>query len=400
MDMRLPAKIAMPMPVRDALTETTKFEAPTTMGLLQQHQFQQQQEWQPQSPQSQPPQQQLHKLPMKIDLQREAADARIRPAQLLLPAGALGGNVVDGYNGKNNAPAQAILATPVSIGSETHGTGNCRPCAWFWKPGSCQNDRECHHCHLCPQGELKARKKSKLNMMRLGLATPQSGDHSQEDDVSVTGSFGLPKPDGCDEAISGFGLAHIESHALSSGSELDESAAESTALGSRQESQNSESIASSSEHEVLQDAASGDLPELQGSLAFGARRPIRSKELSTPPPAEIAAALDGPRTPSSSDCGGLTIFPPGLEPPCGTPSHGSSLHGAGRCRPCAWHWKPGGCTNATSCSYCHLCPEGELKTRKKSKLVSLRTAGATPTTSSSPEQEQEAKYALSLAACV
>merc|ERR1719433_2254094 len=57
------------------------------------------------------------------------------------------------------------------------------------------------------------------------------------------------------------------------------------------------------------------------------------------------------------------------------PSRGSDLHAAGKCRPCAWFWKEQGCQNAQACGYCHLCPEGELRSRKKSKVAAMR-AGA------------------------
>jgi len=46
-----------------------------------------------------------------------------------------------------------------SVGSAGHSAGQCRPCAWFWKPQSCQWGSECKHCHLCPMGELRRRKK-------------------------------------------------------------------------------------------------------------------------------------------------------------------------------------------------------------------------------------------------
>ena len=39
-----------------------------------------------------------------------------------------------------------------SAGSARHFAGECQPCAWFYKPGGCQNDAECLHCHLCPEG--------------------------------------------------------------------------------------------------------------------------------------------------------------------------------------------------------------------------------------------------------
>lgn len=62
-----------------------------------------------------------------------------------------------------------------SRGSALHVSGACRPCAWFWKPTKCQNGQECWHCHLCPEGELKSRKKSKLVMMRSSVHSEAGG---------------------------------------------------------------------------------------------------------------------------------------------------------------------------------------------------------------------------------
>jgi len=56
-------------------------------------------------------------------------------------------------------------------------------------------------------------------------------------------------------------------------------------------------------------------------------------------------------------------------------SLGSDLHEAGECRPCAWFWRPQGCNNGQDCRHCHLCDQGEVKVRRKSKLVSLRKQG-------------------------
>mmetsp|Transcript_53422 Transcript_53422/g.155768 ORF Transcript_53422/g.155768 Transcript_53422/m.155768 type:complete len:414 (-) Transcript_53422:76-1317(-) len=53
-----------------------------------------------------------------------------------------------------------------SMGSASHATGECKPCAWFWKPQGCSNGQNCGHCHLCPMGELKARKKLKRASLR------------------------------------------------------------------------------------------------------------------------------------------------------------------------------------------------------------------------------------------
>jgi len=54
----------------------------------------------------------------------------------------------------------------MSLGSDIHGTGECRPCAWFWRPQGCANGYECRHCHLCPVGEVKARRKTKIASLR------------------------------------------------------------------------------------------------------------------------------------------------------------------------------------------------------------------------------------------
>lgn len=70
-------------------------------------------------------------------------------------------------------PTQQTVIQPYNIrqpqpscGSDKHGTGECRPCAWFWKPQGCANGIDCRHCHMCPEGELKNRKKDKVYQMR------------------------------------------------------------------------------------------------------------------------------------------------------------------------------------------------------------------------------------------
>lgn len=64
-----------------------------------------------------------------------------------------------------------------------------------------------------------------------------------------------------------------------------------------------------------------------------------------------------------------------LEPDALMPNIGSALHwNDGRCDPCAWYWKPGGCRNGQSCTRCHLCPPGALKERRKAKLSAALAA--------------------------
>jgi len=59
-----------------------------------------------------------------------------------------------------------------STGSALHNFGKCRPCAWFWKSQGCLNGQACGHCHLCPEGELKVRKRVKETAMRIGALLP------------------------------------------------------------------------------------------------------------------------------------------------------------------------------------------------------------------------------------
>lgn len=102
--------------------------------------------------------------------------------------------------------------------------------------------------------------------------------------------------------------------------------------------------------------------------------------------------------PMSSPTRSSEMFLTGPKAPPNTPSQGSLPHAAGSCKPCAWFWKPSGCRHATNCAYCHVCSEGEIKARKKSKLTAMRLGLVTP--KATPTLEQERKYALNLAALI
>lgn len=69
------------------------------------------------------------------------------------------------------------------------------------------------------------------------------------------------------------------------------------------------------------------------------------------------------------------------------PSVGSVLHGSGLCKPCAWLWKPTGCANGVECRHCHLCPEGEIRRRRKVNQSTRRRKGIQQSESSSLRQE-------------
>mmetsp|Transcript_55278 Transcript_55278/g.124100 ORF Transcript_55278/g.124100 Transcript_55278/m.124100 type:complete len:441 (-) Transcript_55278:150-1472(-) len=83
-------------------------------------------------------------------------------------------------------PPMNVVITPIdrrrpegSIGAGLHDSGTCQPCAWFWKPQGCGNGQVCRHCHLCPEGELKNRKKAKIATLRAGAAASNNARGNQ-----------------------------------------------------------------------------------------------------------------------------------------------------------------------------------------------------------------------------
>lgn len=274
-------------------------------------------------------------------------------------------SVARSRSGSNLLSPPGLLAPPgtPSHGSSLHGTGNCRPCAWFWKANGCKNAQDCGHCHLCPEGEIKDRKKNKLTIMRLGLATPTSFGDALETMGPLNFGFNL--------------MPLVEAVQPCSPWLYQDAALSGFAPHSEQESTN----ASGSE---------------QGSLmSLGSR----IERITASPSTERESAVhDSPFGSDREEQEGTPGPPPGLKAPPNTPSHGSVLHGLGDCRPCAWFWKQSGCQNGRDCNYCHVCCDGELKARKKNKQVAMRLGLATPKQDGA--SEQDARFALSLASCV
>jgi hypothetical protein len=55
--------------------------------------------------------------------------------------------------------------------STAHNAGACRPSAWGWRQSGRWNGVACHFSHSCEEGELKRRRKMKVQAMR--SATPR-----------------------------------------------------------------------------------------------------------------------------------------------------------------------------------------------------------------------------------
>jgi len=189
----------------------------------------------------------------------------------------------------------------VSFGSAAHGTGECKPCAWFWKPQGCENGQDCRHCHLCPLGEIRERKRKSRARRAAGVPLPPKG-------LPLTAPPPPLEPETWGELTD-----------MLPGMQPSESWCE---------------------------AASAPLGMPTGDGWC--------EVVSTPP--------------------GVAALAPPILPPVADelPSAGSAWHSAGLCRPCAWFWKPRGCGNGADCQHCHICPDGEIKARKKVKMACIR----------------------------
>lgn len=248
---------------------------------------------------------------------------------------------------EDSASEQACVEDPdpslPSRGSALHSSGCCEPCAWFWKPQGCENGSLCCRCHLCPEGEVKKRKKEKLAAMRTATHDSQSGDAVRE----------IAAPEALVEAI----IANVASvHAANA---MKAEAA----------------LPPPPPPYMPPPPPPGLLPPPPPYVAMPPlAEPVAEEQQREPlMPQLLSGAV------ALTATAGLPA-PPGLAAPLGlsepVPSCGSAMHRIGQCQPCAWFWKPQGCSNGAECRRCHLCPAGEVKRRKQMKVAILRSACA------------------------
>jgi len=276
-----------------------------------------------------------------------------------------------------------------SHGSVLHSSGDCRPCVWHWKRGGCKNGLDCRHCHLCPEGEIKARRKTKVTCMRLGLATPKAVTCQGHGTTYMQTFFPSPFelltttdaeqesttcPSSEEELASGPSSQHdstLGSDKMHDGKvysmvlplsivQTKEEPDEGTGLMAKDEEQGTASCPVS----ILQRRNRRNRTE-PNKLRWGPSEYVMQAYSDSDDDKESAEddKMPAPFVPHT-----------GWRPSHGTSSVGSALHGTGECRPCAWFWKPGGCRNGSDCMHCHSCPEGEIRSRKKAKLTTMRLA--------------------------
>eukprot|EP00439_Symbiodinium_sp_Y106_P027710 s4090_g3.t1 len=284
--------------------------------------------------------------------------------------------------GKEDSEAEVPDRKPApSVGSALHGTGECKPCAWFWKPKGCQNGAECRHCHLKAKDKhAKEEEQADVNwnlpmsvplepLEPLKVDLPEAraldlpdmpGDLQEPQKVapsptSALGGDSVPTfkpPPGLDPSpVASIGLADLPAKLQAKAESCPEKEPSMLSPEASEEDSQSPIVAcdESQSSVCVQDGVtplrlSDYIPEHQmESYAFGL--------LEGDAPLMLGGVEQEAR-----------VFP----------SEGSRLHGTGLCRPCAWFWKPKGCENGEECRHCHLCPQDEIKNRRKAKHLMMQ----------------------------
>mmetsp|Transcript_66067 Transcript_66067/g.127614 ORF Transcript_66067/g.127614 Transcript_66067/m.127614 type:complete len:411 (+) Transcript_66067:57-1289(+) len=216
-----------------------------------------------------------------------------------------------------------------SAGSAGHNTGQCKPCAWMSRSGAgCRNGAACDYCHLCLPGELKRRKKEKMQKRMLQVHALSGGQNS-------LASGKLPQRSGL-----------VSNRVAGNPEDMEPRYVQLSTMTSSQYS------VGSAGHELGQCRPCAWQYKEKGGCKNGSY----CDYCHLCPPGELKRRK---REKSQK----LAAVP------------GSAGHEMGQCRPCAWQYKDkGGCKNGNHCNYCHLCPPGELKQRKREKWQKLAAA--------------------------
>lgn len=314
-----------------------------------------------------------------------------------------------------------------SLGSENHPIG-CSPCAWFWKAQGCQNAYDCRRCHLCPEGELKARKKSKVETLRATKPNVQLSDSSiptaAEPAMIATSAEGVrasQTPCSKDAVPAKVALANAivsTSKSLANTDEADlpskgaslhpdqcrpcawfykpQGCTNGKECGHCHACPDGE-LKNRRKAKVASLRLDGDSPSDNVEQDFGSNMgtpaghfqpyehsfgsPLASHhpmlDMSCESPSfQHAHSMPNMLPPMSPMSPSLYSM---LMPTVGSlPSIGSAMHGSGKCKPCAWFWKQRGCLNGQECGHCHICPDGEIKSRRLEKVSAMRLGALVP----------------------
>jgi len=122
-------------------------------------------------------------------------------------------------------------------------------------------------------------------------------------------------------------------------------------------------------NEFIQDIKSSSIFQEFVASDASTETPSRDEETAMQTPPSGLSDDDGEKDCYADHSATLKIS---LTDSLGLWSVGSAGHDFGNCKPCAFLWRDPqqpGCQNGRDCTFCHLCPAGEVKRRKKEKMT-------------------------------
>mmetsp|Transcript_58003 Transcript_58003/g.168254 ORF Transcript_58003/g.168254 Transcript_58003/m.168254 type:complete len:552 (+) Transcript_58003:77-1732(+) len=269
-----------------------------------------------------------------------------------------------------------------SLGSALHDVGACSPCAWFWKAEGCRSGTACVRCHLCPENATKLRRKAKRQSAAFavaeasrpgaagGIRPPHGRLPSQQVEKSVHEQVGQGPPGKTPSRLALSVLLDPQADRCPSKPPEDAELAPQVMTVAAFERGLTAGPGGGAALPTL------TVPEASRPLTHsGEQAPGCKATLSETGPTLLAA-----KQVTSSEKQGCRSTPAAfaMKDDGLLPSLGSVLHASGTCRPCAWFWKSVGCQNGSECQHCHLCPDGELKRRKKVRALQRTTVAPPP----------------------
>lgn len=221
-----------------------------------------------------------------------------------------------------------------SVGSKLHPAG-CDPCAWFYKPQGCCKGFDCSRCHLCPEGEVKARKKQ-VKAVKQGMAFKKNAT----DSIFQRGSWYTQQD------------FPVEQNALAAGREANREV-----------------------HPVKIDPHNLNFPTYSNNQPQAVSTRVMENAISP-----VVQHMDSFDQDTSSDLE-TQVFRSLEELALDHElqdiyAEKLASHNNGACKPCSYYgYKNNHCRNELDCEFCHFCAKGEAKKRKKAKIAELKKRG-------------------------
>jgi len=270
-------------------------------------------------------------------------------------------------------PGSSLL----SVGSEGHWEGTCKPCMHFHKPGGCHMESECTFCHHCEEGEFHRRRIAKKNSLiqqstrekrlcdrPLPERLTHAQTHPEEDVLEATHEFARNKHPNQQDSSWNPRFCEFRGSAARAMANLEEET-----LGA-------------SDQGIIWDPEPKAYPRPPATLAQRVSQPQefpggRAPAAFIPKCTKQEHVASEQRRVSQQATSAKAATTTSLQKGKGAllPSVGSVGHEAGTCKPCLDFLTKVGCTRGVRCHLCHLCERSDVE-RSMKKRGALPSVGS------------------------